>query len=163
MSKHNQYPAFADKVVARWKKIPVHIISGWRVNPYRPEQTITFVLRSAEENFDFGTGRLTFCYETDVVELYSAEECTLFKNANKTLIESGFLVPMLESPTETRMENALTDEDIAQIVATRRIDEFKTALNRVTSATTLQRILEELPESKAQSFYRAVVSRMREV
>lgn len=163
MSKHNQYPAFADRVVQRWKKIPIFIVSGWRVNPYKPEQMITFVLRSSEEHFDFTSGKLTFNYETDVLELYSDEECTLFRNANRGIIESGFLVPMLEAPTQTNMENAIPDEGVAEIVQLRRIDEFKDALQRITSKVTLQRILEELPDNKAQSFYKAVVNRMKEV
>ena len=160
MSKHNIYPAFSDRIVARWKKVPIYVVSGWRIDPYKPERQITFVLRSEEKYYDFASGKLSFNYETDVIELYSEDEKRVFVQVNRAAIQSGLLVPYNESIQSTDLTNALTDEELSAIGKIAQLTKFKDRINTITSIHTLKRVFDYIPDTRPRTFDKAVRDRI---
>lgn len=163
-SKHNLYPEFGDQVVERWQKACIHPVAGTRLDPYDTTgKRLDFILISAEEDFNFDTRKLTFRYDNDIIELYSAREVTVFRALNQNAIESGLLVPYGNSRAQINTVNALTDEQVLEIAEMSNLLKFRKALAEITSINTLKRILDKVPESRAKAFDRSVMDRMTEL
>ena len=148
MSKSHQFYEFEDKIVERWVKTVPHMVSGVRFNPYKPDQTIDFVLKTSSNNFNYdrasksytADSKIIFAYEDEVLELYSESEARLFKRLNKGLIERGLLKPYKGEADAINTSNTLSDDDINIIASMTNIPAFKKRLQDITSVPTLDRI-----------------------
>lgn len=75
------------------------------------------------------------------VPLWTPYEVSYFEKNNKSLIESGVLIPVgAKSEVEVSFDNALTDEQITEMLTSHFLS-LKGKLEKITSETTLQRVL----------------------
>ena len=162
-SRHNVYPEFSDQIYERWKKTTVHAVAGWRLDPHKPDSRISFVLMSREDDFNFETRHLAFVYESEVVELYSERESRLFTSLNKAAIQSGSLVLHEEKTPDVDTSNALTDHDIAEILAIKAPATLKARLKKITAVAALNRIKAALTPEHKQWFSTALENRITDV
>ena len=140
MSVHNVYPEFEDLVVARWRKAVIHGVAGIRIDPYKTDARISFLLQSDNDKYDVTTKILTFDYETDVLELYSERESKLFANLNRNAIQRGLLVQYEQSRDAVDTSNAINDDTLAEILEYKNRPQFKKALGAITSSVTIKRL-----------------------
>lgn len=140
MAKDNIFYEFADKVVKRYAKVPVHIISGSRVDPHETRRTIPWVLQTRPENFDVKTKERKFVYEDEVIELYSQFEVDAFLRLNKNLFEAGLLKVYEGEQAQVNTANNLSDSELMEIVNLRSNELFSAALDKLTSPLTLLRL-----------------------
>lgn len=160
MSKDNIYPEFSDNTVRKYKKTSVGAVSGFRLNPYNPEQRISFLLQSNTENYKNGV--LVFEYDTDVVELYSDKEARLFINLNKSALQNGLLAEY-EGTVSVDISNAMSDEDIQSIAALTNHLQFKKRIKDITSVNTLHRILSALPDTRSNAHFKAIAEKLEDL
>ena len=163
MSRHNVYPQFSTIIVARYQKTTIYPIAGKRLDPYDNKRQIDFILRTDERNYNFETKHVTFVYDSEVVELYSADEVQLFTALNRGLVEAGLLKPYTEQRPEMNMANVLSDEEIYTIANESNHLRFEAALRRITSPITMQRILAQIPDTRAVRFVRIAENRLKEL
>lgn len=163
MSKNHQFIEFDTQVVERWVKTSAHMVSGKRFNPYKPSETIDWVLRTNPANFDFNkinkaqhpdaASKITFVYEDEVLELYSENEARLFRRLNKGLIERGLLKQYFGSPTEVNTVNTISDQELEDIANATTIAAFKKKLYNLSSAVTVGRLITVLKNLDKKSSY----------
>jgi hypothetical protein len=162
-SKHNVYPEFSDQVVERWQKSTVMAIGGKRLNPYRPDEKLDFLLMSRDEDFNLATRVLTFNYESEIVELYSDREVRLFRSLNKSAIERGLMKPYEELAPAVDTSNVLTDSDIADILNITNHLKLKSRLKQITALHVLTRIKAGITDNHKQWFAKLVEARRLEL
>lgn len=159
MSKFHQYIEFSDQIVARWQKISIGAVAGSRVDPYDPSKRVTFLLKSAEDDFDLEKKTLTFNYENDVIELYSDLEARMFPAINKAIMEQGLLAPYHGTAIGTDMSNVFSEAEIQQIIVLKK-PEFIARLNELSSWATVARIAAQLRPTDAKWKHDAIQERM---
>jgi len=163
MSKNHQFIEFDMQVVERWVKTCAHMVSGKRFNPYKPSETIDWVLRTNPTNFDFSkinkaqypdaASKITFVYEDEVLELYSDNEARLFRRLNKGLIERGLLKQYLGSPSQVNINNTVSDQELEEIASITTIAAFKKKLYGLSSAVTVGRLITVLKTLDKKASY----------
>lgn len=174
MSKNHQFFEFDEQVVQRWVKTVPHMVSGKRFNPYKPSETIDFVLRTNPENFNYdqsskiafpnSSAKITFAYEDEVLELYSDNEVRLFERMNKGLIERGLLKKYVGEATNTDTTNAMSDEEIETVALTTNLLAFKKKLSGITSSVTVERVIAAVKRlDRKASFVTAAQERKNEL
>lgn len=139
-STNNIFPELEDKVFKRYSKVPVHILSGLRPDPYETRKTIPWVLQTKEENYDNKQKKLTFDYEDEVIELYSQYEVDTFKRLNKAMFDNGYFKEYLGSQAPVNTTNILSDEELLIIADIRSNETFAHELTKLTSSLTLERL-----------------------
>lgn len=140
MSKDNIFYEFSDRVVKRYAKVPIHIVSGSRVDPHENRRTIPWVLQTRPENFDVKTKQHTFVYEDEVIELYSKFEVDAFLRLNKNLFELGLLKAYDGEQGRVDTSNTMSDTELMEIANLRSNELFSAALDKITSPLTLLRL-----------------------
>ena len=162
-SVHNIYPEFSDQVVERWQKATIHAVAGTRLDPYQTGKRITFLMMSRDENFSVETRVLAFDYDSDVIELYSEREKKLFASLNRDAIQRGLLKPYAGEAPDVDTTNALSDEELADILAIATAKELHARLQTLTAMPPLRRLLDGLTDNHKQWFARAIEKRIQEI
>lgn len=172
-SSNNQYIQFEDKVVKRYTKTIPGMLTGRRLDPHRPENTIDWLLHTPETNFRFITNqetrkteliRQSFDYGAEVIELYSDIEVRLFERLNKSAIESGMLVVYNDTAPELDTSNMLTDNEVAEIASIKQLLALKKRLSQLTSVHSLNRIARAAEElDRPVSVIKAIKERIDDV
>lgn len=152
MSLFTIYPEYADAIVERWKRVTVCAVAGTRLSPDNPALRLSFITQSDK---DLIGSSVAFDYETDIIELYSAKECQLFRIMNKNAIEKGLLIPFSGTANDLNTANALSDKEIESLITLHHA-KFKKELTAITSEHTLKRIQSRLTDKHAQAYHKAV-------
>jgi hypothetical protein len=140
MSKENIYPELADKVVKRYAKVPVHMVSGFRIDPYDTRKQVAWLLATRPENYDVKTKARTFEYEDEVIELYSEFEAEAFIRLNRKLIAQGLLKVYEGVNNQVNEVNTMSDTQVLEIINIRANTDFQNELEKITSPLTLIRM-----------------------
>lgn len=173
MSANHQFIEHSDKVIARYTKTIQGILTGFRLDPSRPENRMDWVLQSPETSFVFvadpETGKVTlirkeFDYEQEVLEIYSENELKLFQRLNRHNIENGVLVTYENTSPGVDLSNVLSDSEVAEIAATKQVLSLRKRLQAFTSAYTLQRIQKAAEElDRPHSIMKVIQERINDV
>lgn len=174
MSKNHQFFEFDTKIVERWVKTVPHMVSGKRFNPYKPDETIDFVLKTDPSNFNYDQSskvsfpnserKVTFAYEDEVLELYSDNEVRLFQRLNRGLIERGLLKRYEGTASSINAINALSDEEVEEIAGLPNLLSYKKRLNEITSVVTIERVMAAVIRAdRKASFVTAAQERKNEL
>jgi hypothetical protein len=172
MSTNHQFIAFDQQIVKRYAKTTSSILTGYRLDPYRPENRIDWLLSSPNANFQVvweegQTPRLIrtgFSYDDEVIELYSDTEVRLFERANRAAIENGALKLYTEDAPAVDMTNFMTDDEVEAIATTKQIPSIKKKIAGVYSTLTLKRILEAVEKhDRPMSVAKAIKERIDEL
>lgn len=172
MSHNHQYIQLSEKIVARYTKTIPGIITGYRSDPFRPENRIDWLLKTPETNFLFvpderGVTKLVrkdFSYDDEVIELYSTDEVKLFQRWNKGLLESGVLVLYEDKAPDIDTTNILTDTQVTEIAATKQLLALRKKIAALTSIHSLQRIEKAAEElDRPFSIIKAIQERIHEL
>lgn len=173
MSVNHQFIAFDDCIVKRYTKTLPGMVTGKRLDPNRPENELTWLLKSPDGNFIIhwkGEGdpwrceRIAFSYDSEVLELYSATEVKLFEKQNRALIEQGVLKEYSDIAPAIDTTNLLTDEEVIAIATTKQPLSFRKKVSALTSIHTLQRVLEAVEKhDRPVSFVKVVQERIKEL
>lgn len=139
-STNNIFPELEEKVFKRYSKVPVHILSGMRPDPYETRKSIPWVLQTKDENYNIKEKKLTFEYEDEVIELYSQYEVDTFKRLNKNLFDKGYFKEYNGTQLPVNTTNILSDEELSNIADIRSNEAFAVELNKLTSILTLERL-----------------------
>jgi hypothetical protein len=158
-SIHNIYPEYSDNVVERWVKATIGAVAGKRIDPYTDNSRIDFLLMSREEDFDVATRKLTFNYETEVIELYTAREATLFRSLNKPAIEAGLLKPYEQEAPKVNDTNVFTDTELQTILNMSNIVSYKKALRSITAVAVLERMEKLVTDDHRQWILKELIKR----
>jgi hypothetical protein len=160
---YNQFPEFADSIVARYKKTSVYAIAGVRLDPHNESRRVSFLLQSRDDHYDIAAKKLTFNYDTDVIELYSDREVRLFESLNRKAIESGALVPYEDAAPEIDRTNVLRDSDIDRLLKTPQRGTYASRIQVLSSVTQLQHLLTLVPDT-AQIWKKTIIeARIKEL
>lgn len=165
MPKNNIYLPLSDSVYRRYAKVPVNIVAGLRPDPTDPRVQIGWTLSTAESDYDLvSKKRVNFVYENEVIETYSESEDKVFRRLNKTLLDKGLLREYVGTNNHEISENFINDDEIVNLVEMKSIADFKKALKRFTSLTTLARIKERAEDSGVSvTKIRAIEARTEEL
>ncbi len=172
MSVNHQFIAFDDKIVKRYAKTTNHILSGYRLDPYRPENRIDWLLSSPNKNFQvvWEDGvppqiiRTAFSYDEEVIELYSDVEVRLFERLNRRSIENGALKVYTDESPSVDLSNALTDDEVEKIATIKQVPALRKKVAGISSPLTLKRILEAVERhDRPMSVARAIQDRINEL
>lgn len=163
MSVNHQWVEFSEQVYTRYKKTSVNAIQGKRQDPLTKAR-IDFILASDWRNFNMETEKLTFNYDTDVIEVYSAEEDRVFRALNSYLFQNGFLAPYDGTREAVNTNNAISDVDVSDIAASKNLLQFKKRIRQIDSRVTLDRILDTVKRAdRPYSFVTAIEERLKEL
>lgn len=172
MSHNHQFIAFEDKIVKRYAKTSNSILTGYRLDPNRPENRMDWLLTSPTKLFSviWEDGkqptliRTGFSYDDEVIELYSDVEVRLFERLNRATIESGALKVYTDTAPGIDMTNLLTDDEVEAIATTKQIPSIRKKIAAINSPLTLQRILEAVEKhDRPMSVAKAIQSRINEL
>lgn len=172
MSKNHQYVQLADKAIKKYVKTVNQAVTGYRLDPTRLENRIDWLLSTPEGYFDviWNDGeevklvRKNFSYDDEVLELYSQIEVDVFLRSNRGLVERGILVEYIGDVPELDTTNMLTDAQIAEVAATKNILSLRKKLSEISSAETINRILEAAEKlDRPMSVAKAIQDRKREL
>lgn len=172
MSNNHQFIAFNDRVVKRYVKTVLYRVSGYRIDPYRPENQLTFLLITPERDLKFvpqenarpKIERMNFSYDDEVLELYSDSEVRIFERLNRATIEAGLLKEYKEETPAINTENMLDDEEIEEIAGIRQLPALRKRLSTITSVITLGRIQNAAHDlNRSVSIIKAVEDRINEL
>jgi hypothetical protein len=149
-SFNHQFIQFSDKVIARYTKTTVGMLTGKRLDPHRPENTIDWLLHTPEANFlfikrDDGKTELIrqhHTYEDEVIEIYSEAEKALFERLNRGNIQTGVLIVYEGVGPENDLSNVLSESQIREIAATKQLPALRKKIQDITSIHSLERILQ---------------------
>lgn len=171
-SYNHQFIQFEDKIVKRYTKTIPGMLTGRRLDPHRPENTVEFLLHTPETNFNFvqtpenkiDLVRKSFSYLDEVVELYSTQEVTLFQRMNRVSIENGVLVEYNDVAPDIDTTNMLTDSEVTEIAKTKQLLSINKKLSDLSSIHSLGRILQAANElDRPISIIKAIQSRIDEL
>lgn len=140
MSKQNIYHELSDKVIRRYAKVPLHMVSGSRIDPYDHKNTVSWILATNTDNYNPSTKESTFNYEDEVIELYSQYEVDAFVRLNKRLIERGLLKVYTGSSGSVDETNTMSDDQLVQILSIRSNEDFASEVTKLSSSFTLVRL-----------------------
>lgn len=140
MATNNIYHELADKVVKRYAKVPLHIISGVRVDPHNQNAKVVWILKTELENYDFKTKKTNFVYEDEVIELYSQFEADAFVRLNASLFKNGLIKEYHGKQDEVDLSNAIDDTELLRIANLKTISDFESSLEKFSSQLTLERL-----------------------
>lgn len=172
MSVNHQFIAFDNKIVKRYAKTTIGILTGYRLDPNRPENRLDWLLASPNQSFQVvwedGQApkiiRTHFSYDDEVLELYSETEVKLFERLNKAAIESGALKIYTEEAPVVDTTNMMTDEEVESIAITKQIPSIKKKIAGINSIVTLKRILEAVEKhDRPMSVAKAIQDRINEL
>jgi hypothetical protein len=139
-STNNIFPELENKIFKRYSKVPVHMISGLRPDPYETRKSIPWVLQTKDENYSIKEKKLIFEYEDEVIELYSQFEVDTFKRLNKSLFDQGFFKEFIGEQAPVNTTNIISDNDLENIANIRSNEAFAVEINKLTSPLTLERL-----------------------
>lgn len=150
MSHNHQYIEYDTQIVRRYAKTTVGMLTGYRVDPKRPENRIDWLLSSPSTSFihtwsDGDTPKLTraaFKYEDEVIELYSNAEIRLFERWNKRIIEEGLLRVYDEAAPDTSTINLVSDDELNAVAKIKQLTALKKKIGEYSSTYTLTRLKE---------------------
>lgn len=141
MPSVNNIYMVAGEPYARYVKTLRSLVSGMRLNPTTQVMTpVDFVVASHPERFE---------YDSEVIEIYSEQEDRYFKQANRSLFQSGLLKAYDGAKELPPLENFMSDEEVKQIATIKNTNELRTRLLKVDSPITLARILSAAEEANA--------------
>lgn len=172
MSHNHQFIAFDDKIVKRYAKTTINILTGYRLDPYRPENRIDWLLSSPNKLFEVVwedgkepiTLRTGFSYEDEVIELYSDVEVKLFERLNRAAIENGALKIYTDSAPDIDTTNFMTDSEVEEIAVTKQLSSIKKKVADIYSILTLKRILASVEKhDRPMSIAKAIQDRINEL
>lgn len=163
MSINNIVVEFDQNVYSRYKKTSVGAIAGKRLDP-ASKQRVDFLLMSDWKNFNRENNTLKFNYDTDVIEIYSADEDRVFRILNAYLFQNGMLAPYDGNREEINLSNSLSDVEVSDIAASKNLLAFKKKLSGISSVSTLYRIKDVTERAdRPVSFIRALEERIKEL
>lgn len=163
MSVNNIYIEFDQNVYSRYKKASIGAIAGKRLDPNTKART-DFLLMSDWAHYNLEQNTLTFNYDTDVIEIYSADEDRVFRILNAYLLQNGMLVPFDGTRDALDLTNALSDVELSDIAASKNLLSFKKKIKDINSVTTLQRIKDVVERAdRPYSFIKALEERILEI
>jgi len=139
-STNNIFPELEGKIFKRYSKVPVHMLSGSRPDPYETRKSIPWVLQTKDINYDIKTKHLEFDYEDEIIELYSQFEVDTFKRMNKALFDQGFFKEYIGEQVPVNTVNIISDNDLLEIANIRSNEAFAVEINKLTSPLTLERL-----------------------
>jgi hypothetical protein len=139
-SSNNIFPELEGKIYKRYSKVPIHMLSGLRPDPYETRKSIPWVLQTRDENYDIKRKQLTFEYEDEVIELYSQFEVDTFKRLNKALFDQGFFKEFAGEQSPVNTTNTISDSELENIANIRSNEAFAVEINKLTSPLTLERL-----------------------
>jgi hypothetical protein len=131
MSYNTAYPSVVAEPVARYVKTVATNLTGRRLD-VEGKTPVEWCITSDNTQSE---------YEDAVVELYSDAEHTFFKRINRVLFTEGWIKPFAGGEPVVNTANYMDDVEIEKIASMRRIADLEKALEPITSATTLARIL----------------------
>lgn len=140
MSTNTIYPELADSVYIRYAKVPLHIVSGIRVDPHDPKSRVAWILKTDTSNYNLVTKERTFVYEDEVIELYSKLEHDVFLRVNANLIKNGLLKQYDGEASSVDSTNTVSDAELASLVSIRSNQEFEEKISGFDSVHTLTRL-----------------------
>lgn len=148
MSKNHQFIEYNGKAVKRYAKTVLYRISGYRLDPHRPENRLDFLLVTPERDVEIipqTEGRpivrqVRFNYEDEILELYSDTEIRVFERWNKSLIEKGLIKEYNQLAPDVNSNNMLSDEQVEEIALTRQLTALKKKISDISSPVSLKRI-----------------------
>lgn len=139
-STNNIFPELEGKIFKRYSKVPVHMLSGNRPDPYETRKSIPWVLQTKDINYDIKAKHLEFDYEDEIIELYSQFEVDTFKRMNKALFDQGFFKEYIGEQVPVNTVNIISDNDLLEIANIRSNEAFAVEINKLTSPLTLERL-----------------------
>lgn len=172
MSNNHQFIAFDNSIVKRYAKTTASILTGFRLDPYRPENRIDWLLSSPSKLFQVvwedgkqpEIHRTGFSYEDEVIELYSDVEVKLFERLNRQAIETGALKVYTEGAPAVDTTNFMTDDEVEAIATTKQIPAIKKKIANIYSPLTLKRILQAVEKhDRPMSVAKAIQARIDEL
>src|SRR5688572_9970752 len=133
MSHNHQFIEYDTKIVRKYAKTTVVMLTGFRLDPKRPENRIDWLLSSPSTSFTqtWSDGekpvlqRSSFKYEDEVIELYSEAEIRLFERWNKRIIEDGLLRLYDEAAPDTSTINLVSDEELERVAQVKQLTALK--------------------------------------
>jgi hypothetical protein len=173
MSHNHQFIELEDKVVKRYAKTINSVLTGFRLDPRRPENRLDWMLASPRKLFSVVwedgqqpyVQRNNFSYDDEVIELYSEGEVRLFERLNRDSIESGALKVYTNPAPAVDTTNLLTDEEVDAIATIKQVTKLKkTISDPAFTVQTLKRILERVEaHDRPISVVKAITSRIDEL
>jgi hypothetical protein len=139
-STNNIFPELEEKIFKRYSKVPVHMLSGMRPDPYETRKSIPWILQSKDKNYNIKAKHLEFEYEDEVIELYSQFEVDTFKRLNKNLFDQGFFKEYAGEQAPVNTTNTISDNELENIANIRSNEAFAVEINKLTSPLTLERL-----------------------
>lgn len=172
MSKNHQFIAFDQQIVKRYAKTTTGILTGYRLDPNRPENQLDWLLSSPNKHFQVvwedgqqpTIHRTGFSYDDEVIELYSDVEVRLFERLNRSAIESGALKLYSERAPDVDTTNFMTDDEVIAIATTKQIPAIKKKIAGINSQLTLKRILDAVEKhDRPMSVAKTIQDRINEL
>lgn len=139
-STNNIFPELEGKIFKRYSKVPVHMLSGMRPDPYETRNSIAWILQTKDLNYSIKEKKLTFEYEDEIIELYSQFEVDTFKRLNKKLFDQGFFKEYVGEQSPVNVTNTVSDNELLDIANIRSNEAFAVEINKLTSPLTLERL-----------------------
>ena len=135
-SINNIFLMSVEEPVRRYQKTIRSQVGGLRMDT--EGKVVAFILKSSP------TG--SFDYEYDVLEVYSDREDRYIRQANRKLFESGMLKEYVGEMPALDTTNMLSDSEIRDIAGTTNVPSLNKKLQEITSAFTIQRVLDMAKE-----------------
>jgi hypothetical protein len=158
-SINHQFVEFSDQVKARYVKVGIAALSGYRLNPrnaVNPNERIEFLLATPEEDVDitpYDDGEPTkirqkkITYANEVLELYTDTEVRSFERMNRLLIENGLLIPFDGVSDDINKDNMIDTAELKALAKQKQTALFTQKVARLTNITVLERLLELLEQN----------------
>lgn len=173
MSKnHQMFDLQNGTIFKRYQKTIVGSLAGIRPDPHKLQDRISYLLSTPEHNVSYTLDNDGFAvfdgvkvvdYDEEVLEIYSEQEDRIFRRLNETYINSGILVEYSTIRTVFSTSNDLTDQQVRDLAVIRLPNSFKKAIEPITSAHTLKRILREIETAdRPKSFYKIVENKLKD-
>lgn len=172
MSQNHQFIAFDSQIVKRYAKTITGILTGYRLDPNRPENRIDWLLSSPNKYFQvvWEDGkepkiiRTGFSYDDEVIELYSDTEVRLFERLNRAAIENGALKLYYDGAPDIDTTNFMSDDEVETIAMIKQIPAIKKKIAGIYSELTLKRILAAVEQhDRPMSVAKAIQARIDEL
>jgi len=172
MSHNHQYIEFDSRVVKRYAKTTVGMLTGYRIDPKRPENRVAWMLSSPRASFhhEWRDGekpvlvRADFKYEDEIIELYSEDEIRLFERWNRRNIEEGLLKVYDAAAPDVSTINLVSDEELDKVAQYKQNARIVEKVNEYTSVHTLRRLLSAVEKhDRSYSIIKLINERINEL
>ena len=150
-----QEAALTDNVSEYWIKAVRHHVAVEVVDPFEGQQ----VTRILKGDITIPDADLSDA----IIPLYTRYDIQFFKMNNKTLIETGVIVPYTPEFREEQLINSITDEEIVEAID-KPFFAVKALLDRFTSPVPIERMLRKAKEhNKTVGVIAAMEERLSEL